>query len=119
MFRVAALTILTGAVIVVAFRWGSFVAGGSDSACYATQAVRWAALLEHPRSASMQPTDPLALAAAWPASAQTFAPTGHVPSQIVPGAFVPICPAGLSMLMAPLYLAGGTSLMFAVVPLLG
>src|SRR3954471_15878861 len=103
MFRTAALIVFTGAVIFTTVRWGSFVAGGSDSACYATQAVRWAELLEHPRSASMQPTDPLALAAPWPASAQTFAPTGHVPSQIVPGAFVPICPAGLSMVMAPLY----------------
>jgi len=119
MSRVAALTLLIAAIIFMAFRWGSFVAGGSDSACYATQAVRWAQLLTHPLSASLQPPDPLALSAPWPDAGSTFAPTGHVASRSVAGAFVPICPAGLSMVMAPLYIAGGPALMFAVVPLFG
>lgn len=119
MSRVAALTVLIAAVIVAAVRWGSFVAGGSDSACYATQAVRWADVLRHPRTASLQPPDSLALSAPWPDAASTFAPTGHVASRAVPGAFVPICPAGLSMIMAPLYIVGGPPAMFAVVPLFG
>ena len=119
MARTGALVLLACAIGVVTVRWGSFVAGGSDSACYATQAVRWAEVLKYPGSASLQPSDPLALAAPWPGAAFTFAPTGHVPSETVPGAFVPICPAGLPMVMAPLYLAGGPSLMFAVVPLFG
>jgi hypothetical protein len=117
--RTWALALLVGVVIVTAWRWGSFVAGGSDSACYATQAVLWSVFLGHPRSGSLQPPEVLAHSAPWPAATATFTPTGHVPSTVVAGAFVPICPAGLSLLMAPLYLAGGASLMFAVVPLFG
>ena len=119
MFRALALTVLIGAVGLTASRWGSFVAGGSDSACYAIQAVRWSQVLRHPLTASLQPPDPLALAAPWPDASATFAPTGHVASRTVAGAAVPICPAGLSMAMAPLYLAGGPALMFAIVPIFG
>lgn len=119
MIRSAALVLLVGVVLVTAWRWGSFVAGGSDSSCYATQAVRWAQVLVHPRTASLQTPDRLAGTAPWPDAASTFAPTGHVASQTVAGAFVPICPAGLSLLLAPLYLAGGPGLMFAGVPILG
>jgi hypothetical protein len=119
MNRAVALVLLLGVVLFTSWRWGSFVAGGSDSACYATQAVRWAQVLVHPRAASMQTADPLARTAPWPEAASTFTPTGHVASRTVAGAAVPICPAGLSLLMAPLYLAGGPSLMFAIVPILG
>ena len=119
MFRPLALTLIVAAVVVTAWRWGSFVAGGSDSACYATQAIRWAQLLRHPVSSALQAPDALALAAPWPDAAATFTPTGHVASRTVAGAFVPICPAGLSMVMAPLYLAGGVPLMFAVIPFFG
>jgi hypothetical protein len=117
--RTAALVLLVGAVLMTAWRWGSFVAGGSDSACYATQAVRWAEVLRRPGRATLQPPDPLALSAPWPDAAATFTPTGHVPSPTVPGAFVPICAAGLSLLMAPLYLLGGPAVMFIVIPLMG
>ena len=119
MTRMAALACIVAAVVGTAWRWGSFVAGGSDSACYATQAVRWSAVLRHPLSRSMQPPDALALAAPWPDPTPTFTPTGHVASRVVSGAYVPICPPGLSIVMAPLYLAGGPPLMFAVVPLFG
>ncbi len=119
MIRSLALALIVAAVVLTAWRWGSFVAGGSDSACYATQAVRWAQLLRHPASSALQAPDALALAAPWPDAASTFTPTGHVASRTVAGAFVPICPAGLSMMMAPLYLAGGVPLMFAVVPFFG
>src|SRR6476620_3681135 len=114
MIRVAALAVIVAAVLVTAWRWGSFVAGGSDSACYATQAVRWSAVLRHPWSGSLQRPDALALSAPWPDATPAFTPTGHVASTVVSGAFVPICPAGLSIVMAPLYLAGGPPLMFAV-----
>jgi hypothetical protein len=117
--RTFALILLIGAVLFTAWRFGSFVAGGSDSSCYATQAVRWATVFAHPAIASIQTTDPLALAAPWPDASVTFAPTGHVASQTVPAAFVPICPSGLALIMAPLYLVGGPSLMFAAVPVLG
>ena len=119
MIRALALTVLVGAVAFTSWRWGSFVAGGSDSACYAIQAVRWSQVLRHPLTASLQTPDPLALAAPWPDAAAAFAPTGHVASQTVTGAFVPICSAGLSIAMAPLYLVGGAPLMFAFVPFCG
>ena len=116
MIRALALVLLVGAVVLTSWRWGSFVAGGSDSSCYAIQAVRWSQVLAHPLTASMQTPDPLALAAPWPDAASTFAPTGHVASRTVPGAFVPICSGRTFDAMAPLYLAGGAPLMFAIVP---
>lgn len=119
MFRTLALALIVAAVAATGWRWGSFVAGGSDSACYATQAVRWAQVLRHPASSALQAPEKLALAAPWPDADSTFTPTGHVASRTVHGAFVPICPAGLSMVMAPLYLMGGVPLMFAAVPLFG
>ena len=90
MIRSAALVLLVAVVLLTAWRWGSFVAGGSDSSCYATQAVRWAQVLAHPRTASIQTPDPLARSAPWPDAASTFTPTGHVASRTVAGAFVPI-----------------------------
>lgn len=119
MIRTAILVLLVAATVTLAAVAGSFVAGGSDSSCYSIQAVRWAQWLAHPSSTSLQPADPLALAAPWPNAAATFTPTGHVASRTRPGAFVPICAAGISMTMAPLYLLGGPSLMFSVVPLFG
>jgi hypothetical protein len=117
--RSLTLALVVAAVLFVTWRWGSFVAGGSDSSCYATQAQRWAAVLAHPLTASLQPRDPLALDAPWLADAAAFVPTGHIPSARIRGAFVPVCPAGLSIAMAPLYLAGGPSLMFLALPLFG
>jgi hypothetical protein len=100
------------ALAVAALRFGSYVAGGSDSYCYVHQAERWA------RGRLLEP-EPLALEAPWPDAPLTFAPAGHVPSRTVRGAIVPICPAGLSLLMAPALAAGGRTAMFAVVPLCG
>jgi hypothetical protein len=106
-------------VVAVSLRWGSFVAGGSDSYCYVHQAERWADVLARPLTARLQVAEPLAFEAPWPLAAATFAPTGHIPSQTVPGAIVPICPPGLSILMAPLLLAGGPAAVFFVMPLFG
>jgi hypothetical protein len=100
------------AVLVVCARFGSYVAGGSDSYCYVHQAERWA-------SGRLLVPEPLALEAPWPDAATTFAPAGHRPSSTVPGAIVPICPPGLSMAMAAALLAGGRWAMFAVVPISG
>src|ERR1051325_10559727 len=93
---VAALAI---AVFAAGMRWGTFAVGGSDSYCYVHQADGWAS--GHP-----QVVEPLALEAPWPDAPLTFAPAGHIPSPTVPGAHVPICPAGLSLLMAPFIWAG-------------
>ena len=103
---------LLAAVVAVGLRWGSFVAGGSDSYCYLHQAERWA-------SGRLQVPEPLALEAPWPDAPLTFAPAGHVPSAPVPGAIVPICPPGLSMAMAPLLALGGVRAAAWLVPLFG
>jgi hypothetical protein len=110
--RGLALAALLATVVFTSVRWGSFVAGGSDSYCYAHQAERWA-------SGRLQVPEPLALAAPWPDAALAFAPAGHVPSRTVPGAIVPICPPGLAMAMALPLLVGGHDAMFLVLPLFG
>lgn len=115
--KTIALAALAAATLTVAVRWGSFVAGGSDSYCYVEQAQRWAAWLTG-RAPLLVP-DALALAAPWPDAAATFAPVGHAASLAVPGASVPICPSGLSLAMAPFAVLGGPMAVFAVVPLFG
>jgi hypothetical protein len=105
-----ALAIACLAVLIVPARFHSYVAGGSDSYCYVHQAERWA-------SGRLLMSEPLAVGAPWPDAALTFAPAGHRPSPTVAGALVPICPSGLSMLMAPFLLAGGRAAMFLVFPL--
>ncbi len=99
-------------VLFVCARFGSYVAGGSDSYCYMHQAERWA-------SGRLLVPEPLALAAPWPDAALSFAPAGHRPSPTVPGAIVPICPPGLSMVMAAALTIGGRPAMDAVVPVFG
>jgi len=114
-----AVALLAVATIGVAIRWGSFVAGGSDSYCYIHQAQRWADVLRNPFSARLQVVEPLALEAPWPDAPLTFAPVGHVPSTTVAGAIAPICPSGLALAMAPLVALAGPRAAFAVVPLFG
>ncbi len=110
--RAATLAAVILAVVAIGVRWGTFVAGGSDSYCYLHQAERWA-------SGPLQMVEPLALEAPWPDAALTFAPAGHRPSPTVPGALVPICPSGLSIAMAPFVWIGGTTAAFLIVPLFG
>ena len=107
-----ALALLLAGVVAAGVHWGTFVAGGSDSFCYAHQAERWA-------SGRLQVVEPLALEAPWPEPPLAFAPAGHVPSPTVHGALVPICPAGLSLAMAPFRWLGGRDAIFLVVPLFG
>ena len=104
-----AIAALLLAVFAAGVHWGTFAAGGSDSYCYVHQAEGWAT--GHP-----QVVEPLALEAPWPDAPLTFAPAGHIPSSTVRGAAVPMCPAGLSIAMAPFVRAGGV---FLVVPLFG
>ena len=112
MIRSALIALLLVSVITVGLRWGTFVAGGSDSYCYLHQAQRWA-------TGRLQVPEPLALEAPWPDAPLTFAPVGHVPSPTVPGAIVPVCPAGLSIAMAPFVALGGVRAAFLLVPLFG
>jgi hypothetical protein len=120
--RRVALALLLAAVAAAGVRWGTFVAGGSDSYCYAHQAQRWASFLRQGfggQAGGLQVVEPLALAAPWPDAPLTFAPAGHVPSPTARGAIVPICPPGLSLAMAPFLLIGGRDAIFFVVPLFG
>src|SRR5688500_17720196 len=110
--RAVALMLLLVAVALVSIRWGSFVAGGSDSFCYVHQAEQWAA-------GRLHVVEPLALQAPWPEAPLSFAPAGYIPSPTVPGAIAPVCPVGLSMAMAPLVLVGGPRAAFLVIPLFG
>jgi hypothetical protein len=110
--RRVAVTALVAATCAVGVRWGTFVAGGSDSFCYVHQAQRWA-------SGQIQAPQPLALEAPWPDAPLTLTPAGHIPSPTVPGAIVPICAAGLSMAMALFVAIGGIDAAFLVVPLFG
>ena len=112
---IAALSL---AVMAAGIHWGTFAAGGSDSYCYVHQAEGWA-------TGHLQVVEPLALEAPWPNAPLTFAPAGHIPSPTVRGAAVPMCPAGLSIAMAPFIWAGmageagGARGVFLVVPLFG
>ncbi len=56
--RGLALAALAVVVLGAAARWGSFVAGGSDSYCYVYQAERWAALLQRPLTARLLAVGP-------------------------------------------------------------
>ncbi len=112
-----AVAILMAAVVAAGLRWGTFAVGGSDSYCYVHQAQGWS-------TGRLQVIEPLALDAPWPDAPRTFAPAGHVPSATVAGAAVPMCPAGLSIVMAPLlsidnFLARRPTTLFLVVPLFG
>jgi hypothetical protein len=114
--RRVAIALLAAGVFAAGIHWGTFAVGGSDSYCYVHQAEGWA-------SGTLQVAEPLALEAPWPDAPRTFAPAGHIPSPTLRGAHVPICPAGLSIFMAPV-LRGGTavgwsSAVFLVVPLFG
>ena len=109
--RLAAAVIAAGTMIA-GLHWGTFAVGGSDSYCYAHQAERWA-------SGRLHVTEPLVSRAPWPLAAETFAPSGHIASPTTKGAIAPICPPGLSLLMAVFQLAGGPDAIFIVVPLMG
>jgi len=110
--RRIAVACLIASVFAVGLAWESFVAGGSDSYCYLHQARQWA-------SGRLQVPEPLALEAPWPNAPLAFAPVGHVPSATVPGAIVPICPSGLSIIMAMFVAVGGIGAAALVVPLFG
>jgi hypothetical protein len=91
-------------------RWGTFAAGGSDSSCYLNEAV----LLSQGRTHIEQP---LIVSAPWPNAEWTFTPAGYRPSPVRKDFLVPICPPGLSLLMAAAKTVRIS--MFLIVPLCG
>jgi hypothetical protein len=100
------------AAAAVGFGWGTYVAGGSDSYCYLSQAELFA-------TGHIVNIQPIASIAPWEHAAKAFVPNGHVSAFSPVGATVPKCPPGYPMLMAVARTVGGRPAMFAVVPLLG
>jgi hypothetical protein len=114
------LTSLTMAVAIAAVfatvatgvHWNTVAVGGSDSHCYAEQAR----MLMRGQFA----LDPLLqMPVPWPNAAATFAPSGFAPGPGPTGASVPLCPAGLSIVMGVAYKLGGLAGLFMVVPWMG
>ena len=98
------------ALFVVAIKWGTFAAGGSDSSCYLNQARLF-------RSGTTHIEQPLISRAPWPRAEWTFTPAGHVPSAVGRDIIVPMCPPGLPLLMAVAGVVRGGE--FLVVPCAG
>ncbi len=96
--------------LIAGLAWGANAVGGSDSHCYVGQARM---LLEGRLSLAPPLEEPVP----WPNAAATFVPSGFA---AVDGSSeaVPLCPAGLSLLMVvPMAVFPGG--WFLVVPLLG
>jgi oligosaccharyl transferase STT3 subunit len=111
LFRIVAIA-AAAAAAAVGFARGTYVAGGSDSYCYLSQAelfASWRAVNEQP----------LAAQAPWTRGAEAFIPVGHVHAYARPGATVPMCPPGYPLLMAIARTIAGRAAMFTVVPVLG
>ncbi len=100
------------ATLAAGLRWGTFVVGGSDSHCYVGQAQMFAA-----GRLSLDP--PIPGPVPWPDAAATFVPAGFTPMARGGGKSVPMCPAGLSLLMAVALMMVGEWGLFLVVPMLG
>ena len=111
-WALAGAVVLSLAAVAAGFRWGAFIAGGSDSYCYLNQAELLARGAVHDR-------EPLSADPGWPGNAWSFAPAGHIPLGTTNPALVPICPAGYPMMMAAARLAIGRPAMFWVTPLMG
>jgi hypothetical protein len=102
----AALAVSAG-VLVFSLAWNTRAIGGSDSSCYVLQAEAFA----QGRATLTPPLGELPPGA----TPGAFAPAGFVASPSPPFAAVPICGAGLALVMAPAVLAG-RDLVFLVVP---
>jgi len=107
---IAALAALAAAT--AGFVRGTYVAGGSDSYCYLSQAELFA-------SGHVINVQPIAARARWDRAADSFTPVGHVGAYAQPGATVPMCPPGYPLIMALVRTIAGRAAMFAVVPILG
>ncbi len=92
-----------------AWSWRTAAVGGSDSACYALMARVFA-------EGAWQPVSPLAVDAPWPEATRVAAPAGFLPSAIRPGAAVPVCAPGYSLLIAPLVAVLGPDAVHLVPP---
>jgi hypothetical protein len=100
------------AIFVVAIRWGTDAAGGSDSYCYLSQArliASGALHVDQPWVDSLLP----------PEMVRAAVPAGYTAARGPAGTIAPMCPAGLSIMMAAAFVAAGERGMLLLVPLLG
>ena len=102
--------ILGAAVFAFAIWRGSFVAGGSDSYGYVSQARLWA-------QGSPITREPLVGKVTWQDADKTFAPLGYKPG-VEPGTIVPVYSVGYPMLMGLVQRILGAEAQMAIVPLM-
>ena len=94
---------------MIAVRFGSFIAGGSDSYCYLSEARLWAQGWPVVQEPLITQTD--GTLGRW-----TFIPLGYKPG-LITGTFVPICPIGYPVTMALFLRLFGSGAEMYVVPL--
>jgi hypothetical protein len=107
----AAAILLAASAAGVGIAYGTYAAGGSDSAGYVSQAHLLA-------SGHVVQQEPLARQVAWPEIGWTFSPLGYRPGP-GPGELVPTYPPGLPLAMAGALIVVGEYGPYLVVPLLG
>jgi hypothetical protein len=103
------IALVAATTFVVAVRFGSFVAGGSDSYCYLSEARLWAQGWPVVQEPLITQTD--GTLGRW-----TFIPLGYKPG-LITGTFVPICPIGYPVTMALFLRVFGSGAEMYVVPL--
>jgi len=108
--RLVAAAMALGA-LGIGLRYGTNVAGGSDSFSYVSEAHAW-------MDGSLVTTIPWADRVPWPAALETFMPLGHVPTFDRRGVAA-VVPPGLPLLMAGAARVAGQCAMFWVVPISG
>ena len=104
------MTLLATAVFAVALAKGSFVAGGSDSYGYVSQARLWAQGTPITR-------EPLIAQVTWPDAPMTLSPLGYKPGR-EHGTIVPVYSVGYPMLMGLIERLFGAAAPMVVVPLM-
>jgi Dolichyl-phosphate-mannose-protein mannosyltransferase len=103
------VAVMAVAALYVSWRYGTMVAGGSDSFGYISQADSWV-------RGSVEIPQPWIRQVPWPNAGRSFSPLGYLPSQDQRG-IVPTYPPGLPLLMAGAARLGGYCAMFWVVPI--
>jgi hypothetical protein len=106
-FMAAAVAV---AVVAIAILKGAFVAGGSDSYSYLSQAELWA-------HGTLRVEQPIVREVEWPFADKAFAPIGYVAAGGT--RIVPVTPPGFPIVMAVFDRIAGHRAVFYVVPLLG
>lgn len=108
----AAAGVLALAALVIGIRWGAFVAGGSDSSGYVSQAEMWTTGELTKRAPSWAADAP------WPDAVWSSAPLGYR-AGVVPLTIVPTYSPGLPLILALFQTLGGPDAVYYAIPLFG